>query len=332
MEDAVEKALRPDVLYDPNLVDRGEVKRYDPRMGRRKIPVNFQMGRGFEIQPPPEVPQYAPAHLVFLQQEIDHLLAIRDMSNLAKANQIPSAESIDRILEMAGPIVTDISRGMERSLRDLGEMVKCLFYEFYTTPRKVKVMGASGLEEHDFVFDPEALIPSQMKSTTYANEIVPQNIARARASINNCIFHITPNSLHQIQQMTRKLLYLQLWRDGRFPIDPETVAEALDIPNFGTLPGDNTDVLTRWKEWNKLMMQTQIEAQMQAQAAQLQMQMEAQAAGLGMIGGQAAADAQQNGGAANGKPNGQAHEGRPPSAQKPPHLENKGDRSTISES
>lgn len=335
MEDAVEKALRPDVHYDPNLVDRGEVRRYDPRMGRRKIPMNFQMGKGFEVQPPPEVPQYAPAHLVFLQQEIDHLLAIRDMTNLAKANQIPSAESIDRILEMAGPVVTDISRGMERSLRDLGEMVKCLFYEFYTAPRKVKVMGASGLEESDYYFSPESLIPESLRSTTYATEIIPQNLARAKRSMNSCIFHITPNSLHQIQQMTRKLLYLQLWRDGRFPIDPETVAEALDIPNFGSLPGDSTDVLTRWKEWNKLMLQTQIEAQMQAQAAQMQMQAEAAAMGLGAIAGEAVAGAENgNNGDSGGKPNGHAQEGRPPSGSKPPHITMKdgGQRSSIEES
>jgi hypothetical protein len=331
MEDAVEKALRPDVLYDPNLVDRAEVKRYDPRMGRRKIPVNFQMGRGFEIQPPPELPPWVPNHLPFIQQEIDHLLAIRDMTNLAKANQIPSAESIDRILEMAGPVVTDISRGMERSLRDLGEMVKCLFFEFYTEVRKVKVMGASGLEEKDYVFDPQSMIPESLRRTQYINEVIPQNLARAKAAMNNFIFHITPNSLHQIQQMTRKLLYLQLWRDGRFPIDPETVAEALDIPNFGSLPGDSTDVLERWDAWN----QKQLESQMKAQAAvaqfQMQMQAEAQAAGLGQVAGQAV---DQAGPPPNGKPNGQAHEGRPPSGSKPPHIAVKdgGMRSSIEES
>ena len=329
MDDAVTKTLSPDVLYDPNLVDRGEIKRYDPRMGKRKIPVNFQMGKGFEILPPPIIPPFVPAHIEKIANEIDHLLAIRDMTNLAKANQIPSAESIDRILEMAGPVVTDISRGMERSLRDLGEMVKCLFYEFYTSPRKVKVMGASGLEESDFYFSPESLIPEAMRSHVYATEIIPQNLARAKRAMNSCVFHITPNSLHQIQQMTRKLLYLQLWRDGRFPIDPETVAEALDIPNFGSLPGDATDVLTRWEAWQ----QKQLEAQMKAQAAvaqfQLQMQMEAQAAGLGAIGGQAAAEA-----GGGGKPNGQAHEGRPPSGQKPPHISVKdgGQRSSIEES
>jgi hypothetical protein len=331
MEDAVEKSLRPDVYYDPNLVDRGEVKRYDPRMGRRKIPMNFQMGKGFEVQPPPEIPQYAPAHLVFIQQEIDHMLAIRDMQNLAKANQIPSAESIDRILEMAGPLVTDISRGMERSLRDLGEMVKCLFYEFYTEVRKVKVMGASGLEERDFIFSPDTLIPESFRSTIYASEVIPQNLARAKKNMNGCLFHITPNSLHQIQQMTRKLLYLQLWRDGRYPIDPETVAEALDIPNFGTLPGDATDVLTRWQGWNQLMLETQMKAQAAVAQQQMAMQADAQMMGMGMVAGQATAEAQGGG---EGKPNGHANEGRPPSGSKPPHIAMKdgGTRSSIEES
>jgi hypothetical protein len=228
-------------------------------------------------------------------------------------------------------MVTDISRGMERSLRDLGEMVKCLFFEFYTEVRKVKVMGASGLEEKDYVFDPQSMIPESLRRTQYINEVIPQNLARAKAAMNNFVFHITPNSLHQIQQMTRKLLYLQLWRDGRFPIDPETVAEALDIPNFGSLPGDSTDVLERWDAWN----QKQLESQMKAQAAvaqfQLQMQAEAQAAGLQGVADQAVGQA---GPSPNGKPNGQAHEGRPPSGSKPPHIAMKdgGMRSSVEES
>lgn len=330
VDDAVTKTVEPDVFYDPNLVDRGEVKRYDPRAGRRKIPMNFSMGEGLKIQAPPVLPPYVMEYGQMLRDEMDYLTAMRDMTNLAKVNQIPSAESIDKLMEMAGPIVTDISRGMERSLRDLGELWKCLAYEFYTAPRKIKVAGADGIDPEDFIFEPDTLLPSSMRSSHFPMEIIPANLARAKKAMTGCIFHITPNSLHQMQQMNRKLLYIQLWRDGRFPIDPETVAEACDIPNFGSLEGDENTVLDRWEAWNQKM----LEVQMKAQAAVAMQQMQMQAAGMGMVAGQAAAGAEGGPPNGSGKPNGHAHEGRPPSGQRSPHIEQKdgGTRSTISES
>lgn len=340
IDDCVEKALRPDQLYDPNLIARTEVERMDPRKPGRNIPINFQFGKGFEIGPPPELPQYAFAHFKNIEDQMDYLLAIRDMTNLAKTNQIPSAESIDKILEMAGPVVTDISRGMERGLRDLGEMVKCLFYQFYDAPRKVQVLGASGLSEEDWLFEPGALVPSGIRAQSKLGQVLPDNMVDAKRAMQGCIFHITPNSLHQIQQMQRKLLYIQLWRDGRFPIDPETVAENLDIPDFGSLeavagtlgiPIDKTQAiggLGRWILWQQIQLALQLQAQQIAAEQQMAMQAQAQAAGLQAVADQATSEA------SGGKPNGAAREGRPPSGNKPPHLQQKdsGTRSTISES
>jgi len=326
MDDMVEKALRPDQLYDPNIISKNEIERMDPRIPGRRIPVNMSMGKGLEISPAPEIPPYIPAHIEMLKAEIDHLLAIRDMTNLAKANQIPSSESIDRLLEMAGPVVTDISRGMERSLRDLGELVKSYFYQFYTAPRKVQILGKGGLSEEDFYFEPGALIPSKLKEQQFMDTVLPNSMEAAKRAKDSCIFHITPNSLHQIQQMSRKLLYLQLWRDGRFPIDPETVAEALDIPNFGSLPGgESNTVLDRYIQWMKIQLQMQIQAQQAMGQAQMEMQSQMAQSGLAGL-------AQQAAGAA-GKPNGQERPGRPPSGQKAPELKTKdgGQRTVITE-
>lgn len=329
MDDMVEKALRPDQYYDPQIIPTEQVKRLDPRAPGNRIPVNMSMGEGYKLGEPPVLPNYIPAHIEMIKNEIDHLLAIRDMTNLAKANQIPSAESIDRILEMAGPVVTDISRSMERSLRDLGEMVKCLFYQYYTAPRKVQVLGRDGITEEDWVFEPGAIIPDRLAASDYRDEILPENMRRAKRAKDSCIFHITPNSLHQIQQMSRKLLYIQLWRDQRFPIDPETVAEACDLPSFGRLPQGGSTILERWLAWQELNVQVQLKAQAAVMQQQMAMQAQAglmQAAALGQAAG---AGVNPDGG--NGE---QPRQGRPPSGQKPPRIEQKdgGTRSTISES
>jgi hypothetical protein len=296
------------------------------------------MGKGWEIAEAPKLGPEVYTHIQKIEDEMDYLVAMRDMTNLAKANQIPSGESIDKLVELAGPIVTDISRSMERSLRDTGEMVKSLFYQFYDAPRKVQVLGRAGITEEDFLFEPASLIPVNMRLSIYMGEVIPQNLVRAKRAMNGCIFHITPNSLHQQQQMTRKLLYFQLWRDGRFPIDPETVGEAMDIPDFGSLDsiagelGIDTSkrktqgVLGRFFLWQEIQLAIQMKMQAVIAQQQLAMGLQAQAAGVSAMADQA----MEAGGV---KPNGQSREGRPPSGQRPPHLERKEmGRSTISES
>ncbi|HYE76360.1 MAG TPA: hypothetical protein VEI97_00105, partial [bacterium] len=134
---------------------------------------------------------------------------------------------------------------------------------------------------------------------------------RARRHCQNFQFHITPNSSYNITDMQRQLMYLQLWRDGRFPIDPQTVAEALNVPNFGKdLEGT---VIERWKQWVVMMAKAQMAMQQQAMAAQA-----ASALG-GIIPGTA------------GPP-----EGRPPSGGQPPQIRQvndaQGPRTVVSES
>ena len=92
-------------------------------------------------------------------------------------------------------------------------------------------------------------------------------------------------------------MLLQLQKTG-FPMDPWTLAEAFDVPNFGSPPVGARTVMERWLAW--MRMQAEIK---QALAPP-------QAPGQGKGGG------------------------RPNSNSKSPHIQNKdgGTRSTISTS
>jgi hypothetical protein len=239
------------------------------------------------------------------------------------------------MMEMAGPLVTDMSRNMERSLRDLGEMFKANCFQFYTVARKLQLLGPDGLTEEDFDFDPDTMIPSHLPWEPQSAPLSQYNRdQRAQWHQSNFVFHVTPNSLHQITQMTRKLLFLQLQRAG-VPIDPWTLAEVFDVPNFGKPPDGANTVIERWEAWQRIVAQIQMAIQMQ-QAQQLMMSNPALAAqmmmGGGMGGGAGVTDPMAAAGqAGNG---GNAGPGRKPSGQQPPHVEQKdgGTRSTISES
>ena len=369
-DDWIQKMVRPDVEYDETRVSEAYMNRYDPRMPGNKVPKRYGQ-EAIRYIPGPDInlPGVG-GHVQMLREMLDHMLAIRDMQNLAKAAQIPASETIDKILEMAGPLVTDISRGLERCLRDVGEMVKALIFQFYSVQKRVKILGTNGFLPEDFIplkrqeviieamtasnqlelgekasfftFNPDQLVPTKLAQPARSlTRLLPTNLRAALAAKDGCVFHITPGSLHQITQMQEKLMYVQLWRDQRFPIDPQTIAERTGVDNFGTLPGDPVTVLERWQSWNKLQLANQMAAQqmmaqqqmeMQAQAAQAQAAAQAQGQAQGIVQGVTGGGPPQ--GNLSVLAGGKGKEGRPPSGEKAPHLELKdgGTRSTIAES
>lgn len=328
--DSANVRLRPPVRYDRSVVSKGFIDRFDPRQPGARVEVDSTTGVEDPVKPifdPSQfdVPQWIPELIEGLENRSDYLVGVQDLTALAKARQTPSADSIEKLMETAGPLVYDMSRNMERSLRDVGEMFKSVAFQFYTVARKVQILGPDGLTEEDFDFSPGDLIPSHLpwEDPSGGPSAHPKH-KRAQWHQNNFVFHVVPNSMHQITQMTRKLLYLQLMRAG-VPIDPWTLAEVFDIPNFGRPPSGANSVIERWEAWQKIVAEIQMAIQMQMQQQAVMASPEGQAmAALGGIG-------QAMGGAGGDKT------GRPPSGQQPPKLEEKSDgqggtRSTISES
>jgi hypothetical protein len=296
VEDAANTRLRPNVFYDMDVLAKTLMDDFDFRQGGQAIPVKMQM-----VETPIktvldprhyEVPAYIPEWIKAQEERMDHLVGVRDITALAKARQIPSSESIDKIMEMAGPIVTDMSRNMESSLSGLGQMWMALFFQFMaTTPRKVQVLGKDGFTEEDFDYEPGNMIPAHLPGEQRDLTSPTSLLQRARWHMSNFVFHITPNSSHQITQMTKKMLNLQLFRMAGmpFPMDPWTLAESMDM-NIGPTPEGTANQFDRWKAWMKIV------KEMMPQ------------------------------------PQGGGGKGRPPSGGAPPHLQQKGGRQTVAES
>lgn len=324
--DSANVRLRPPVRYDRSVVSKGFIDRFDPRQPGARVEVDSTTGVEDPVKPifdPSQfdVPQWIPELIQGLEDRADYLIGVQDLSALAKARQTPSADSIEKLMEIAGPLVYDMSRNMERSLRDVGEMFKGTVFQFYTIARKVQILGPDGLTEEDFDFEPGSMVPSHLPWEDPTGGLSQYNRhQRAQWHQNNFVFHIVPNSLHQITQMTRKLLYLQLMRAG-VPIDPWTLAEVFDIPNFGRPPSGTSSVIERWEAWQKIVAEVQMAIQMQMQQQAIMNSPEGQLLGAAATMGQAA----------------QNEQGRPPTGQQPPQMKVKenGDgtqRTTISES
>lgn len=314
--DKVRSQLDMALAFDTNAVSMSEARQFDPMQPRARIGYDGQALDGQPFQPvvPPEVLKVAPesmAFLEYLEGTLDAQLGVKDAMALARARAVGSMDDLEKLLESFGPIIEDMSRSMEPSMRDIGNMVKYLILQYYTTPRVMQYIGPDGITPETFDYDPASLIPSHLPGEAPEGASASSAAERARIFADNLRFFILPNSLHEMSQMVMKLGLIQLRKAG-VKIDSQTIAEAWNVPNYGTI--DGSTVMERFENEQEMDL---------IQAAR----MKELAGAEGLIPPPGAAGPGQ---ALPGK----QQEGRPPSGQAPPALKSKdgGARSTITES
>ena len=334
-DDSANARLRPPLAFDGQRVNVTDARSFDPRSGGQTVQIDNMLGEPFKLMVDPRYFQMDTDTLPFIQwlkEEGTRLVGNNDMVAMQKAAQIPSGDTIEKLEELAGPLVTDLGRGMEAAIRDLGEMFKALVFEFYNARRRFQVLGPDGLTQQDFDFDPGELTPADILLPGLGK--MGTRAERGRVHMNNFKFTVVPNSIYQMTQSTRRLLILQLARMG-LPISPYTVMEQFDIANPGRPPvGPDgkfpTTEVDKWKAWQREQVGVMIEQQMAL--AQAQMAMQAGAMAMDPLGQLSSAIQQAvQAPTVNG---GNPGPGRKPSGAQPPHTEIKdgGTRATVAES
>jgi len=329
--DRVNVSLRPGLLFDENSISAREMEKVDPRKPGARIRLNLAGALNpISTLLPPELLRIDSSWVEYIRviaEFMDHQSAVTDFRNLAKAKQIPSDATIDKILEISGPLVQDETRTMEKAMAELGEMILPMLFQFYSQKRKFSIIANDKIGVSFFDFDPKNLVPNEMQPVL--SRIPETQKWRVMQEFQHAFrMVVLPNSLHEATQTQQKLLMLQLWRDGRFPLDPVTLAQTLGIRNFGDPWPEVTSVYDRYKHYLKDM--TEFQAILGVLATMVQMR-----AGLGAMAG--GAGGMEQGGAPGEQPkafqNGEER-GRPPSGQKMPQIKSKdgGARTTVAES
>ena len=242
--DHAHKTLRPAIVADKKSVPEGLWQKIDTRLPGLKIKSNPAVGKGVEFVEQQNLNPYVMEVLQLVIQEMDNLSGVANLSALTQLNQAPGADSIEKMMEALTPLLRLKGRLLEAFLREIGEMVKGDFFQFYTMPRRIAMLGEAGLNFSDFDFDPGTLVPSLTpEDPGYVPQLdrLKSRAERGQWHTRNFTFQITPNSLLAISQLSRKLLYLQLWRGGL--MDPWTLFEVLEIPNGGTPPGGTAETI-----------------------------------------------------------------------------------------
>ncbi len=306
--------------YDINAVDKREAEQFDPMEPRARIGFDgSQVDKPFASPVPPETYRIEPEIMAWreaLQAELDYQTQSRDVVELGKAQALGKGmDQLEALISANGPLVKDMSRSMENSLGKVGSQIGWLILQYMPTSRLMQYVGLDGMTPQVFDYKPDSIIPSHMPGEVIhdANEqMVPSKFSvqeRARWFGENIQFYLMPHSVHEITQMTYRLMLLQLRQRGA-PISWATIMQSCEVPNVKE-PEGNT-------EQEKFQAEKAIEIE-QMVKAQFLIKM------LGIEDGLVQATAPsvaQNTPKANGST---SQGGRPATLATAPHIEQKGD-------
>ena len=318
LDQTAKQRFDPALMYSKDGgINRKTMETFDPYEERGRLGIDGEVSDKVVRTLLPEalltIPQWGFEWDKLLNADQDYLLGVDAFHKLAQAKVAANA-AVEKAQDESGPIVKDISHSFETPMQDVMEMVLHLVLQNYPTGRIMQYVGPDGVSINTFDFDPSSLVPSHgMEEDASDGKSIYTRMERVKMFLGNVHAQVTPGSLHGIVQTAQKLLYMQLQRSG-FMISSETVAKAMDVPNWGTLEG-NTE-LEKWQSEQK--MKLEFAEKMKELATALQPP-------------GAAGPPQPQGGAG-----GKAKPGRPPSGNKPPQMKTKGSaegpRATITES
>lgn len=310
----------PALMYDKSAMNRKTAEAFDPYEERGRLGLEGGITEATVKTALPiellSMPGWAFEYQKLLNDARNYILGTDQMANLAEAKMASAqGDVMQEAMEDAGPIVKDISHGMEGPMQDLMFMTLSDVLQYYPTGRVMNIVGADGVTMSTFDLEPDSIIPSHGASENDKSKTSAfTRMQRCQMFLDNFSATVAPGALHGIVQTSQKLMMVQFQRAGGI-ISTETVAKALDIPNWGTLEG--TTELEKWKSEQKMKLE------FAEQLKELQASVALQPPGLApppvtpLAGGG-------------------PQPGRPPSGNKPAHLEVKGSaegpRATITES
>lgn len=327
MDQIAQHRTDPGLIYDRSMgMPDTAAERLDPFEPRKRVGIDGDVTKLINTVAPQwllEVPKWIEDAIQYYLKSEDAQLGLNEMQNLLEFKANLSNPDMDKALSFVGPLVKDISGGMERSTVDIWKMLKVMIPQYMTTARVMQYVGPDGLTPETFDFDPESIVPSHgadevnlkapydptkpvREQFVIPGDSVYTRIERLKHFVKNLRLITVPHTMHEITQTQEQVKYMTLYGRG-FPISSYDVAKKLNLENYGEI--DGATMHDRWlnEQKEKLIMQ--------AQAAQLM-----KALGLGPP-----EESQQGTGPKGGA---KGTGGRSPSGGQAPKLKAKRDAST----
>lgn len=230
----------PDITYNRNAVSEATMRLMDPRRPGKRVKVMPGFGDPWKKEegPSPQVLEMAIQLWEKLTQKFTDLAGTANLSALLQLRQLPSADTIQKYYEALTPEIRSEARNVEAFLRDLAELIKVNYFQFLSTAKRVQVLGGGGVSLNDFDFDPGQMVPAlRAGDPGYTPELDADTTTRdqrAQFFHKQFIFVVAPNSVLAIDATERKMMRVQLARQGYY--DFWSLHETLETPNVGAPP------------------------------------------------------------------------------------------------
>jgi hypothetical protein len=243
-------------------------------------------------------------------------LGLNDIGNLAnlKLNMNMNSDDASKQIEAIGPIGKGIAMRIEKSNKRVGDRIKYLIPQWFTTRRLIEYVGPDNIAREMFDYNPDDMVPSHLPDEM-ENELYPtapsryDRLTRGKWLAKQMRLISVPSMLLKITAIQEQLKYLQLKRTPDCPISWETVLEKLGLQNV------RQEMEKYQKENIELMKWKLIAAALAAEEMKK----------LGIHPPQEGGTAGGGKGKGGGGGGGGLHPGgRPPSGQKGPRLAQKG--------
>ena len=168
LDQTAKQRFDPALLYDKNAgLNRKTMEQFDPYEERGRLGVDGAIDDKVIRTALPEelmsIPEWAFAYDTLLEKKEDYILGNDAMDNLARAKVAGADDALLKAMEEAGPIVKDISNGLNEPVSDLMMMCLSLVGQYYPTGRIMQYVGADGVSREVFDLDSAALVPSHME-------------------------------------------------------------------------------------------------------------------------------------------------------------------------
>lgn len=266
VDDHLEKYARPDVIADKNSVSKAALSKMDTRRAGQKYLQNPIAGKGMQLIYPNPLDPAIQWFVPLLREAMNDLAGIAALQSVMQLAQVPSAETVDKIIATMSPAVRARSRVLESFVAEIATIMAFNFAQFYTLPMRLMVLGPGGITKEDFDFDPGSMIPDFVHADDFDKkrpgyptfEALARGprprFERAQELMKAFTFHIAPGSLLSASEVEDQLKYLQLARAGL--IDHFTLLEKLNVPNIGIPPDLPQDITGRllWEQMHGLQM------------------------------------------------------------------------------
>ncbi len=241
---------RPGLNADKNSISNAALARIDTSRAGLKLRSNPVAGKGIEILHEPPMDQMLIPTVQLIIDQMKELSGVKDLTQLMNLGQIPTTETVEKILETMSPAIRMRSQVMEAYISEFAMIVLQNFFQFDTKAKRLALLGPTGLTWEDFDYDPGNMIPDAHSLWPNLDPSAPEPTRdqRAQELVRSIVYEVAPGSLLASAGITEKLLYLSLCKAGL--IDAITTLEKLAIPNIGAPEAAGTTIFSRlqWQQ------------------------------------------------------------------------------------